>query len=155
MSHDVYVASSHRNPHLDEVHADLRAVGISTFDFRQHGPWWQSIAEADKADLATFIETPEAIRVFDENRRAILVAQVVLVIRPCGISTALEAGWAAGSGKPVLVWGDGREGESLDTMWRFVLAQTRLHGGRIFAKDQPFDAVIDHLELKFRLGKAG
>lgn len=121
----VYVASSWSNGDLlDEVHAALRARGFETLDFRSQGRWWKG--EADQASeqgnvdpLYGRINTPEGIQAYDFDFGLMTSADCAFVVHPCGLAVALETGWFAGKGKPIVVW-DREVRKPLDITWRVV-----------------------------------
>jgi hypothetical protein len=121
----VYVASSWSNTALlDEVHAALRARGFETLDFRAQGRWWvgpadQASEEGNVDPLYGRIDTPEGNAAFEFDLGLMMAADCAFVVHPCGMAVALETGWFAGMGKPIVVWG--REvRKPLDITWSIV-----------------------------------
>ena len=106
----IYVASSWRNtqqPHVVEI---LRAVGYDVYDFRHPAPGaagfhWSEIDERwekwSPAEFAKALDHPIAVAGFAKDKAALDAADAVVVVLPCGKSAHLEAGYAAGRGKPV------------------------------------------------------
>jgi hypothetical protein len=118
----VYVASSWKNADaLDPVHIALKAVGLETWDFRNNGFWWRHVSRRYLGHPFSFPRAPESRAAFAFDRKGLDLCDGVFVVQPAGVATALEAGYAAGRGKPVVVWGTARE-ERLDIMWNFAAA---------------------------------
>lgn len=116
----IYVASSWKNANaLDPVHAALKAQGLRTWDFRDNGFWWRHVSSRYLGHPFAFPHAPESRAAFDFDRRGLDICDGVFVVQPAGVATALEAGYAAGQRKPVVVWGTARE-ERLDIMWNFA-----------------------------------
>lgn len=107
----IYLASSWRNTYQPAVLAQLRDVGFEVYDFRNPGPGktgfaWRQCAEGpiDDADkMRTVLAHPVAVAGFKLDFDAMKWADVLVLLLPCGRSAHLEAGWAAGAGKPVVV----------------------------------------------------
>lgn len=116
----IYVASSWKNSELlTKVHGALDDAGLDSWDFRKNGFWWEDVDSAFLASPQAFLRAPESLAAFEFDKRGLDSCDGVIAVLPAGISTALEVGYAAGLGKPVIVWGNPRE-ERLDIMWRFA-----------------------------------
>jgi len=108
----IYVASSWRNEYQPEVVNILRELGHEVYDFRKppHGgegfswsdidPKWRSWS-TDQYRKA--LEHPVAVGGFDSDFNGMKWADCCVMVLPCGRSANTEAGWFAGSGKPVVV----------------------------------------------------
>lgn len=108
----VYVASSWRNPIQPDVVKRLRAEGFEVYDFRNPGPGeygfhWSEIDPNWKTWTPTqFREALEDSRCeigFTTDFAALDACDAVVLLLPCGRSAHLEAGWASGMGKDVIV----------------------------------------------------
>jgi cell wall-associated NlpC family hydrolase len=110
----VYVASSWRCKHQPEAVRELRAAGFEVYDFRNPpgaGATGFSWAEVDPKwqawttyGFAQSLQHPRAQAGFWSDMNALMAADAVLLVRPCGASAHLEAGWAVGAGKRLVVW---------------------------------------------------
>ena len=110
----VYVASSWRNPLQVAVCAALRVVGIEHYDFRHpegggsDGFHWREVMPSWDDDIKTVpteeyltaLQHPKAAQGFDRDMDALLRADCVIGVLPCGRSSHLEVGWAAGHDIP-------------------------------------------------------
>lgn len=108
----IYVASSWRNLYQPIAVRALREAGFNVYDFRNPDPLAGfSWAELDPgwqtwtvAEFAAALEHPRAQEGFRSDMNALMAADAVVLVRPCGASAHLEAGYAVGAGKPLLVW---------------------------------------------------
>jgi hypothetical protein len=111
--HRIYVASSWRNSQQPEVVAALRAEGHEVYDFRAPAPgksgfsWsaidpdWLNWKPPRFSHLVTTHPIIEAG--FALDKAALDWCDVCVLVLPCGRSAHLEAGYAAGQGKHVVV----------------------------------------------------
>jgi len=110
---NIYVASSWRNPHQQRIVTFLRSRGYEVYDFRNpalgdNGFHWSEI----DPDWETW--TPEQYRNalhhpiakegFRKDMEALKRCYCCVLVLPTGRSAHIEAGWAAGAGKPVVVY---------------------------------------------------
>lgn len=129
---NVYVASSWRCERQPEVVERLRVARHEVYDFREPEPGktgfsWHELDDAlpvGPADLSlpagqirVMLGHPIAERGFDSDMHALEEADACVLVLPCGRSAHLEAGWAAGAGKLVLVLLE--DGEP-DLMWKMA-----------------------------------
>ena len=109
----IYLASSWRNPHQPLTVDILRAAGHEVYDFR-HPPGgdhlgfsWSDVdlrwTEWTADQYIEGLGHPIAEAGFQSDFDAMKWAEVTILLLPCGKSAHLEAGWAAGQGKPVIV----------------------------------------------------
>lgn len=108
----IYVASSWRNEQQPEVVQALRAVGHEVYDFRHPAPGndgfsWSEIDPAWRnwspdAYLAG-LRHPRAEEGFFLDLDGLNWSDATVLVLPCGRSAHLEAGYAAGQGKPVII----------------------------------------------------
>lgn len=118
---NVYVASSWRNIFHQNVVAELRGeYGFEVYDFRNPAPGNNGFAWADcdpeagllqrgnvsldhvPLSIARYLKMlnhPLAETGFALDMSALMAADAVLLVQPCGRSAHLELGWAAGVGK--------------------------------------------------------
>jgi hypothetical protein len=113
----IYVASSWRNAQQQEIVRALRADGHEVYDFRCPAPGkegfaWNQVGYGQTAfyegspDIPAYLkalEHPRAVEGFDYDKAAMDWADTFVLALPCGRSAHLEAGWAAGAGKRVIV----------------------------------------------------
>lgn len=143
----VYVASSWENdgPLLDNVHQELRAAGLDTFDFREvHAGrhprrWWQGIETS--ADARENLFHPLRRETFRLEAAWLDESDAVLVVLPAGVDTHCEGAWAAGAGKRVAVWGTPRE-DKYHLMMKLMLNSER---GRLFDRADSLQTVAEFL----------
>lgn len=112
----IYLASSWRNPRQPPVLQALRGAGHEVYDFRNPAPGntgfsWSAIdpqwLKWTPAQFRLALEHPIARGGFSHDMRALEGCDTCVLLLPCGRSAHLEAGWAAGAGKRVLVLAEG------------------------------------------------
>jgi hypothetical protein len=107
----IYVASSWRNTFQPDVVAALREDGHEVYDFKDSDGFhwtevdggWQSWPDDIPKYLAG-LNHPCALRGFNRDMTALKNCDVCVYVMPCGVSASLEAGWAVGAGKRVVVY---------------------------------------------------
>lgn len=116
----IYLASSWRNMQQPALVAALREDGHEVYDFKNPKPgdvgfsWKQVgydqdfIAQGDVTlnhltEYRRALRHPRAIEGFASDFDAMKWADTFVLLLPCGRSAHIEAGWAAGAGKPVHV----------------------------------------------------
>ena len=109
----IYVASSWRNQLYPAVVEALRGAGQSVYDFRRPNGTERGFnfrdpdlscnqSTADLVDAAAYtaaLNHPAAIDTFHSHFDAMLNADTVVLVLPCGRSAHTELGWAVGAGK--------------------------------------------------------
>lgn len=114
----VYVASSWRNWRQPYIVKDLRNAGHEVYDFKNppNGmtePVFELIDKGWKKwtpqQYISALNHPQAIETFTCHVKAIHWADVTLMVQPCGVSSGIELGFAAGLGKETATFVD--EGE--------------------------------------------
>lgn len=105
----IYVASSWRNQHQQNVVCMLREHGHDVYDFRypfrggngfhwsEIDPEWQTWGPFDFIDGLRHELAEDG---FANDFDAMKLADACVLVLPCGRSAHLEAGWFAGAGKP-------------------------------------------------------
>ncbi len=108
---NIYVASSWRNRFQPSVVNRLRHDGHTVYDFKDsEGFHWTEVdAEYQQwpGNVARYLAGlthPAAERGFARDMEALRACQACVYVMPCGVSASLEAGWAVGAGKRVLVY---------------------------------------------------
>jgi hypothetical protein len=115
----IYVASSWRNERQPEVVKRLREASpaYDVYDFREPtpgdrgfhwsdiDPWWQ---QWTPEQFRQALEHPIARRGFELDMAALRVADIVVLVMPCGRSAHLEFGYGVGCGaRTVILLSDG------------------------------------------------
>jgi len=108
----IYVASSWRNRYQPEVVQSLREHQFEVYDFRHPAPgdegfaWaeidpaWQSWAPEQYLEA---LQHPLAQVGFAQDRLALQMADITVLVLPCGRSAHLELGYAKGLGQRTAV----------------------------------------------------
>ena len=108
----IYVASSWRNRYQPAVVQSLQAAGYSTYDFRHPAPGddgfhWSEIDQAWESwtpeQYRAALQHPLAQVGFAQDKLALQMANVTVLVLPCGRSAHLELGYAAGQGQRTAV----------------------------------------------------
>ena len=108
----IYVASSWRNLYQPEVVDALRREGYDTYDFRNPTPGddgfqWAEIDPAweswTPAQYRETLQHPLAQVGFAQDKLALQMADVTVLVLPCGRSSHLELGYATGVGQRTAV----------------------------------------------------
>lgn len=108
----IYVASSWRNPYQPGVVRFLRNMGHEVYDFREPTPgdtgfhWTDVDPEWKGWDPRAYREAlqhPVSEHGFLSDMNGLRRADVCVLVQPCGTSSHLELGWAAGQGKRTAV----------------------------------------------------
>jgi hypothetical protein len=109
----IYVASSWRNEHQQRVVRELREANLSTYDFRNpseglSGFSWSSIDPDWKRwttdEFIAALGHTTADKGFMYDMHALHECDACLLVLPCGRSAHLEAGYAAGHNKPLVIY---------------------------------------------------
>lgn len=126
----IYIASSWRNEvAARELAAFLREAGheVDCFCDPSTGRFVFNVPLPDRPhlDAKTFLESDSRARqAFREDRAWIEWADVLVMLLPCGKSAHLEAGYARGLRKTVIIYGDFPKGE-IEVMYGFAHALVR------------------------------
>jgi nucleoside 2-deoxyribosyltransferase len=109
----IYVASSWRNDVQPAVVEELRKLGYEVYDFKNpepdnHGFHWSEI-DPDWKNWTPdqFIEAlghPVAKKGFTSDMRALVGCDTCVLVLPSGRSAHLEAGYAVGAGKRLVIY---------------------------------------------------
>jgi hypothetical protein len=108
----IYVASSWRNAYQPEVVQMLRKAGHQVYDFRHPAPGNDGFAWAEidpqwqswtPAQYQAALQHPRAQVGFAQDKLALQMADVTVLVLPCGRSAHLELGYAAGLGQSTAV----------------------------------------------------
>lgn len=105
---NIYVASSWRNPTQPAVVEALREAGHDVYDFRQptkddRGFHWSEIdpewEQWSPEQFRSALLHPLAVHGFVTDMQALMRADAVVLVMPCGRSAHLEFGFGKGHGK--------------------------------------------------------
>lgn len=109
----IYVASSWRNPHQQDVVRLLRAAGHDVYDFRREenglpgGFQWTQIEGFKSWPPSAFskcLTDPAARYGYNRDMTALRGADACVLVLPCNRSAHFEAGYALGESKRVVVF---------------------------------------------------
>ena len=108
---NIYVASSWRNPRQQEIVEKLREDGHQVYDYKNPEPpttfHWSEIEDNYRGwsaeNFRKALKSPLAHCGFNSDMDAMQKAEALILYLPCGRSAHLEAGWAAGKGKPLCI----------------------------------------------------
>lgn len=108
----IYVASSWRNEHQQELVNQLRQLGHEVYDFKHpdggEGFSWSDLDEnwqrwtMEQYRLA--LRTYSAYYRCSRDFNAMKTADICILCLPCGRSAHIEAGWMKGAGKKVIAY---------------------------------------------------
>lgn len=109
----IYVASSWRNKYQQDVVKILREHGYDVYDFKHPEPGnngfhWSEIdpkwGNWTPEQFKVALDHPIAEKGFLTDMRALIRCDVCLLVLPCGRSAHLEAGFAKGYGKILVIF---------------------------------------------------
>ena len=105
----IYVATSWRNTFQELVVKQLRADGHTVYDFKEDkGFRWSEIdpdwVNWNPTSYIAGLSHPRAKEGFSRDMTALDGSEICVYVMPCGPSASLEAGWAKGAGRRVVVY---------------------------------------------------
>lgn len=131
----IYLASSWRNNEFPRVRDLLRANGHEVYDFKNSSTafGWEMIdPKWETWSSAQFVEAlvhPLAKVGFQADMDALTLCEACVLLLPCGRSAHIEAGYAAGQGKRLVILTDSHERpELMYAMGRVALSDKELLG---------------------------
>jgi hypothetical protein len=125
----IYLATSWRNELHPVLVRVLRGAGHEVYDFRECNDFrWPS--STLRGYVHALENNPIVAAAYQRDKEALDWCDVVLLVMPCGRSAHLEAMYASGKGKHVIVLFD--ESDPWELMYRLFLAGT---GGAQFVTD--------------------
>jgi hypothetical protein len=122
----IYLASSWKNEILVQKWANtLRDLGhevdafIDSFGGRYvfHFSW---VGDSKLFDCINFLEDERSIKAFYEDKKWLDWCECCLLILPAGKSAHLEAGYAKGRNKKLIIWQDMFPKGEFDVMYKFA-----------------------------------
>lgn len=143
----IYMASSWKNAdEVQEIANYLRQKGHEVDDFTDDSRgryvfFFKDLPDYENLNAITLLEHEPAKRAFVEDRSFIEWADVILLLLPCGRSAHLEAGYAKGLGKKLIIYQPSFQKGEFDVMYGFADLIT-----------DDFNSVMDFLK-KEQLGK--
>lgn len=127
----IYVASSWKNEKEVLWLADkLRLWGheVDCFADKSSGRFvfhYSELGDTGKIDAIGFLADERSQTAFAEDKKWLDWCECVVMLLPCGKSAHLEAGYAKGQGKKLIILGDFPPGE-FDVMYGFADALIRI-----------------------------
>lgn len=129
---NIYVASSWRNKHQQDVVRILRALGHEVYDFKNppHGNGGFKWSAIDKnweswttEEYRSALDHEVAVAGFNSDYGAMQSADCCVMVLPCGRSANSEAGWFKGARKSVFVFSpEKEEPELMYKMYNKIIA---------------------------------
>jgi len=107
---NIYVASSWRNPHQPGVVQALTDSGHDVYDFRnpEFAFHWEDVGiEYEQwtfEEFETALDHPLSVDAYQRDHDAMRLADVGIMVMPCGASSHLEIGYFVGAGKPCAIF---------------------------------------------------
>ena len=103
----IYVATSWKNEHATAVVNRLRDLGHKVYDFREEAFSWESVKVPDQVttdELMAALLKPAAIEGYRRDMTALEQCDLCVLVLPSGKSAHLEAGYAAGEDKFLVLY---------------------------------------------------
>lgn len=122
----IYLASSWKNERNVKIWAyTLREKGheVDAFCDESSGRFvfhFSEIGDASQLNAVNFLADERSQKAFAEDKKWIDWADAVLLILPAGKSSHLEAGYAVGCGKKLIIWNDEFPKGEFDVMYGFA-----------------------------------
>lgn len=124
-----YIASSWKNYNeVREISQYLQGLGHEVYDFTDESKHFAfNVMDIRKftgkercdVDWLEFNNCRETMIAFKTDKEGLDWADAILMVLPCGRSAHIEAGYAVGKGKPLVIYGDLPKGE-FETMYGFA-----------------------------------
>lgn len=122
----VYIASSWKNEaSVKWMAAFLRSQGFEVDDFTDDSAGrfvfhYSELGNLEELDAIRFLQYEKAQRAFEEDKRMIDWADAVVLLLPAGRSAHLEAGYAKGRGKQLIIYQSDFPVGEFDVMYGFA-----------------------------------
>lgn len=128
MKPKIYLASSWKNAYLVfNLHNELHRKGyivdafVDASEGRYVFDWRDIVKDKNALNAKTFLEDSRAQRAFREDRKQLDWCNCVILILPAGKSSHLEAGYAKGQQKTLIIYAPQRfESGEFDVMYGFA-----------------------------------
>ena len=105
----IYIASSWSNPFLDEIVSILNDQNHQVHDFRANGGNRLGGPDGSLDNVMSYLDLPSTQTSYQRQCAALVEAEVLLCVLPCGRSAHVEIGMALGLSIPVVLLHDGIE----------------------------------------------
>ena len=105
----IYIASSWSNPFLDEIVSILNDQNHQVHDFRANGGNRLGGPDGSLDNVMSYLDLPSTQTSYQRQCAALVEAEVLLCVLPCGRSAHVEIGMALGLSIPVVLVHDGIE----------------------------------------------
>ena len=105
----IYIASSWSNPFLDEIVSILNDQNHQVHDFRANGGNRLGGPDGSLDNVMSYLDLPSTQTSYQRQCAALVEAEVLLCVLPCGRSAHVELGMALGLSIPVVLVHDGIE----------------------------------------------
>ena len=121
----IYLASSWKNKDtVNCIAGVLRHFNFEVDSFceetgKRFSFHFSEVEGHETMDAIDFLKTDFAQKAFHEDRKWLDWADVVVMVKPCGNSAHLEAGYARGQGKKLYIYGEFKTGD-FDVMYGFA-----------------------------------
>ena len=113
----IYIASSWQNPYLDDIVSILNDRNHQVHDFRANGatrPAPPPLTDGSLDSVMSFLHLPSVQSRYQLQCAALVDAEVLLCVLPCGRSAHVELGMALGLSIPVVLVHDVIEPDLMD-----------------------------------------
>lgn len=106
----IYIASSWNNKEdVRQLAEYLRGYGLEVDDFTDDSEGryvfhWNELGNLEEIDAKNFMEDERTQKAFKQDKEMLDWADMVILLLPAGRSSHLEAGYAVGCGKPLLIF---------------------------------------------------
>lgn len=121
----IYIASSWKNKNTVRTVAEvLRSIGYQVDDFTDDSRGrfvfhYSEIPDIENQNAVSFLQQEKVLMAFQEDKKWLDWCDAVLLIMPAGRSAHLEAGYAKGNNKLLIIWGELPKGE-FEVMYGFA-----------------------------------
>lgn len=123
----IYIASSWKNTKLAckvAVHLINKGYEVDAFfddsDGRYVFDWREIVKDKNKLNAITFLADKRSQKAFREDRKWLDWCDCCVMILPCGNSSHLEAGYAKGRGKKLIIYSVKFPRGKFDVMYGFA-----------------------------------
>ena len=113
----IYIASSWSNPYLDDIASILNDRNHQVHDFRANGatrPAPPPLTDGSLDSVMSFLHLPSVQSRYQLQCAALVDAEILLCVLPCGRSAHVELGMALGLSIPAVLVNDGSEPDLMD-----------------------------------------
>lgn len=155
MSVRIYLASSWKNvAEVRQLAARLRDAGHAVDDFTDDSRGrfvfhYSELGNPAELDAISFLQHNQARRAFLEDKKMIDWADAVVLLLPAGRSAHLEAGYAKGTGKQLVIYQpEGFPAGEFDVMYGFADLLTTSFDDMVEFLSKPRPVILDMGKLE-------